>query len=256
MTARVMPYVLCAAMVVVVTAIAVPAAMAAAPAPAGPSLTLSLGTGEPGQMSVAIQILLLLTLLSLAPALLIMVTSFTRIVVVLAFLRQAMGTQQAPPNQVLISLALFLTLFVMAPVWQRINTEALQPYLAQQMTQSAALDRAAEPLRQFMFKQVREKDLMLFVELSKTPAPKDPSGIPTQVLIPSFMISELRTAFQIGFVIYLPFLIIDLVVASILMSMGMMMVPPVMVSLPFKLILFVLADGWYLVVGSLVKSFA
>ena len=220
----------------------------------GPTLTLNLGT-DPGQMSTVMQIILLLTVLSLAPALLIMMTSFTRIVVVLGFLRQALGTQQAPPNQVLVSLALFLTLFVMAPVWQRINTEALQPYLSKQMTQSAALDRAAEPIRQFMLRQVREKDLMLFMNLSKTPTPKDPSEIPTSVLIPSFMISELRTAFQIGFVLYLPFLVIDLVVASILTSMGMMMVPPVMVALPFKLILFVLADGWYLVVGSLVKSF-
>jgi len=245
----------CAALLVLAMAtVAVPTVAAAESTVGGPTLTLNLGT-DPGQMSTVMQILLLLTVLSLAPALLIMMTSFTRIVVVLGFLRQALGTQQAPPNQVLVSLALFLTFFVMAPVWQRINTDAIQPYLSKQMTQEAALERAAEPIRQFMLRQVREKDLMLFMQLSKTPPPKDPSGVPTTVLIPSFMISELRTAFQIGFVLYLPFLVIDLVVASILTSMGMMMVPPVMVALPFKLILFVLADGWYLVVGSLVKSF-
>ncbi|HET6464964.1 MAG TPA: flagellar type III secretion system pore protein FliP [Nitrospiria bacterium] len=230
-------------------------AKAASPASGEPALTINLGGGGPPQVSMAIQILMLLAVLSLAPALIIMVTSFTRIVVVLSFLRQALGTQQSPPNQVLIGLALFLTVFVMSPVWQRVNSEALQPYLAEKISQSEAIDRGVEPLRQFMFRQVREKDLALFVELSKGPSPKAPSDISTQVLIPSFMISELRTAFQIGFVIYLPFLIIDIVVASILMSMGMMMVPPVMVSLPFKLILFVLADGWYLIVGSLVKSF-
>ena len=229
---------------------------AAAKSAAGPTLSLTLGNGDPAQMSTAIQILLLLSALSLAPALFIMVTSFTRIVIVLSFLRQALGTQQTPPNQVLISLALFLTIFVMAPVWQKINADALQPYMAEELTQQEAIDKGVVPLRQFMLKQVREKDLQLFVELSKTPPPKEPSDVPMLALIPAFMISELRTAFQIGFVIYLPFLIVDFVVASILMSMGMMMVPPIMVALPFKLILFVLADGWYLIVGSLVKSFA
>lgn len=222
---------------------------------AAPALTISLGDGNPAGMSVAVQILVLLTVLSLAPAILIMMTSFIRLVVVLAFLRQALGTLQSPPNQVLIALALFLTFFVMAPVWSRINTDALQPYLAKSITQDVALERAAGPIRQFMFKQVREKDLSLFVDLAKLPAPADPSAIPTHVVIPAFMISELRTAFQIGFLIYLPFVVIDLVVASILMSVGMMMLPPVTISLPFKLILFVLADGWYLIVGSLVKSF-
>ncbi|MFY9268932.1 MAG: flagellar type III secretion system pore protein FliP [Candidatus Manganitrophaceae bacterium] len=222
----------------------------------GPSLTLQLGEGTPQQMSTGIQILLLLTFLSLVPAILLMVTSFTRIVVVLSFLRHALGTQQSPPNQVLIGLSLFLTLFVMSPVWQKVNAEALQPYLSRQIAGEEAIGRAADSARGFMLKQVREKDLSLFAEMAKLPEPKGPSEIPIHVVIPAFMISELRTAFQIGFLIFLPFLVIDIVVASILMSMGMMMLPPVMVSLPFKLILFVLADGWYLVVGSLVKSFA
>ncbi|MCG3115835.1 MAG: flagellar type III secretion system pore protein FliP [Candidatus Manganitrophus sp. SA1] len=237
--------------------ICVMAPASAAETPNGaPSLTINLGDGTPQQMSAVVQILLLLTVLSLAPALIMMVTSFTRIVVVLSFLRHALGTQQSPPNQVLISLALFLTLFVMSPVWQKVNAEALQPYLEQKASQSEALERAADSARGFMLKQVREKDLALFVEMAKLPAPNTPSELPIHVVIPAFMISELRTAFQIGFLIFLPFLIIDIVVASILMSMGMMMLPPVMVSLPFKLILFVLADGWFLVVGSLVKSFA
>jgi flagellar biosynthetic protein FliP len=232
--------------------------LSAAPVPAkeaGPSISINMGNGQPVELSVVIQIMTLLTVLTLAPAILMMMTSFIRIVIVFSFLRQALGTMQAPPNQVIISLALFLTLFVMTPVWQKINQNALQPYLNHQMSQTDALTQAEGPLRSFMLKQVREKDLALFVEISKMTPPKEPSDIPMQVMIPAFMISELRTAFQIGFLVYLPFLVIDLVVASILMSMGMMMLPPVMVSLPFKLILFVLSDGWYLVVGSLVKSF-
>ncbi len=221
-----------------------------------PSVTVSLGTGSGERFSVAIQILILLTVLSLAPAIFIMMSSFTRIIVVLSFMRQAFGTQQSPPNQVLIGLALFLTFLVMAPVWQQVNTEALQPYLNETISQEDALDLAIAPVRNFMLKQVREKDLSLFVKIAKLPQPKNPSDLPTFTIIPAFMISELRTAFQIGFLVYLPFLVIDIVVASILMSMGMMMLPPVMISLPFKLILFVLADGWYLVVGSLVKGFA
>jgi flagellar biosynthetic protein FliP len=219
------------------------------------SVTIDFGSGDPGQMSVVLQIVALLTVLSVAPAILIMMTSFIRVVVVLAFLRQAMGTLQTPPNQVLIGLALFLTFFIMSPTWQRVNTDALQPYLAKEMSQPQALERAAAPVREFMLRQVREKDLALFVDIARLPTPSDASAVPTHVVIPAFMISELRTSFQIGFMIYLPFLVIDLVVASVLMSMGMMMLPPAMVSLPFKLILFVLADGWYLVVGSLVKSF-
>jgi len=221
-----------------------------------PSLTLNLGEASPDRFSAGIQILILLTVLSLAPAIFIMMTSFTRIIVVLSFMRQAFGTQQSPPNQVLIGLALFLTFLVMAPVWQQVNSEALQPFLEEDISQSEAIDRATEPVRNFMLKQVREKDLALFVKIAKLPQPKDPSELPTYTVIPSFMISELRTAFQIGFLVYLPFLVIDIVIASILMSMGMMMLPPVMISLPFKLILFVLADGWYLIVGSLVRGFS
>ncbi len=220
------------------------------------SLTVNLGEGSDGQFSVGIQILILLTVLSLAPAIFIMMTSFTRIIVVLSFMRQAFGTQQSPPNQVLIGLALFLTFLVMAPIWHQVNEEALQPYLEEEISQDEAFDLAMAPIRNFMLKQVREKDLSLFVKIAKLPQPKDPSDLPSYTVIPAFMISELRTAFQIGFLVYLPFLVIDIVVASILMSMGMMMLPPVMISLPFKLILFVLADGWYLVVGSLVRGFA
>jgi flagellar biosynthetic protein FliP len=220
----------------------------------GPSLTLDLG-GGPGATATVVQVLILLTVLSLAPAFFIMVTAFTRIVIVLSFLRQAIGTPQAPPNQVLISLALFLTFFIMAPVWDRVYQGALQPYMAEQITHEEALTRGLEPVRAFMLRQVREKDLGLFVELSGRPAPARPEDLPTHVVIPAFVLSELRIAFQIGFLIYIPFLVVDMVVASVLMSMGMMLLPPVAISLPFKLILFVLADGWYLVVGSMVRSF-
>lgn len=220
----------------------------------GPSITIDLG-GTKGQTSVVMQILGLLTVLSLAPALFIMVTSFTRIVIVLSFLRQALGTQQVPPNQVLISMALFLTFFVMTPVWQSVYGDALKPLFAEQISQEEALTRGLVPIRAFMLKQVRDKDLELFIDLAKLPKPKSVEEVPTHVIIPSFILSELRIAFQIGFLVYIPFLIVDMVVASVLMSMGMMLLPPVMISLPFKLILFVLADGWYLVVGSMVKSF-
>ena len=231
------------------------AAATAATSGNGPSITLDLGAGAKGQTAVVIQILGLLTILSLAPALFIMVTSFTRIVIVLSFLRQAIGTQQTPPNQVLISLALFLTFFVMAPVWQTVYGHAIQPLLAEQITQEEAFTRGMAPVRDFMLRQVREKDLALFVELAKLPKPATAQDLPTHVIIPAFILSELRVAFQIGFLIYVPFLVVDMVVASVLMSMGMMLLPPVVISLPFKLILFVLADGWYLIVGSMVKSF-
>ena len=211
---------------------------------------------QPGTPTVVLQIFLLMTVLSLAPAILIMVTSFTRIVIVLSLLRRALGTMQMPPNQVLIGLALFLTFFVMAPVWHKINQNALQPYLDQKIGNEQALKNAAAPLREFMFRQTREKDLALFVDIAKLQRPKNIADIPTTVLVPSFIISEVKTAFQIGLLLYVPFLIIDMVVASVLLSMGMMMLPPIMVSLPFKLMLFVLADGWYLLVGSLVKGFA
>ena len=205
--------------------------------------------------TVTLQIFLLMTVLSLAPAILIMVTSFTRIVIVLSLLRRALGTMQMPPNQVMIGLALFLTFFIMAPVWQQINLSALQPYLDKKISNQQALQNAVAPLKDFMFKQTREKDLALFVDIAKLQRPRNIADIPTTVLIPSFIISEVKTAFQIGLLLYVPFLIIDMVVASVLLSMGMMMLPPIMVSLPFKLMLFVLADGWYLLVGSLVKGF-
>ena len=210
---------------------------------------------QPVAPTVVLQIFLLMTVLSLAPAILIMVTSFTRIVIVLSLLRRALGTMQMPPNQVMIGLALFLTFFVMTPVWQKINQNALQPYLDKKIGNQEALQNATEPLKEFMFRQTREKDLALFVDIAKLERPNNIKDIPTSVLIPSFIISEVKTAFQIGLLLYVPFLIIDMVVASVLLSMGMMMLPPIMVSLPFKLMLFVLADGWYLLVGSLVKGF-
>jgi flagellar biosynthetic protein FliP len=220
--------------------------------------TISVGVGKvtkPGDVSVVLQIFFLMTILSLAPGLLIMTTSFTRIVVVLSFLRGAMGTQQAPSNQIILALSLFLTFFIMSPVWQQINTQAIQPYKAQTITQDQAIDRAVLPVRKFMLSQTREKDIALFLSLSKTARPRNVDDIPTLTLIPAFMISELRTAFQIGFLVYIPFLVVDMVVASVLMSMGMMMLPPVMISLPFKILLFILVDGWGLIIGSLVKSF-
>lgn len=225
-------------------------------APLIPRLEFGVETAEtPQEVVGSLQILFLLTVLTLAPAILILMTSFTRVIVVLSFLRSALAIQQMPPNQVLIALALFLTFFIMAPTWQQINNEALQPYLAGEMTQEQALENAMEPLRTFMFKQTREKDLALFVKMANLPRPESRADIPNHVLIPAFAISELKTAFEIGFVIYLPFVIIDLVVASTLMSMGMLMLPPMMISLPFKILLFVLVDGWHLIVQSLVTSF-
>ncbi|MGD9063484.1 MAG: flagellar type III secretion system pore protein FliP [Desulfobacterales bacterium] len=229
---------------------------AADPVLATPFFSVGLNNTESSMApTVTLQIFLLMTVLSLAPAILIMVTSFTRIVIVLSLLRRALGTMQMPPNQVMIGLALFLTFFIMAPVWQKINQSALQPYLNKKISNQQALQYAVAPLRDFMFKQTREKDLGLFVNIGKLEKPKNVADIPISVLIPSFIISEIKTAFQIGLLLYVPFLIIDMVVASVLLSMGMMMLPPIMVSLPFKLMLFVLADGWYLLVGSLVKGF-
>ncbi len=210
---------------------------------------------DPQNVSAGIQILLLVTVLSLAPAILVMVTSFTRVIVVLSLLRTAIGIPQLPPNQVLIGLALFLTAFVMAPAIKTINEQALQPYLDGTITQEEALSRGEAPLRTFMLKQTREQDLGLFLKLAATEKPATREEVPTYVLIPAFAISELKTAFQMGFVMFIPFLVIDLVVSSALLSMGMMMLPPVIVSLPFKILLFVLVDGWYLIVGSLVGSF-
>jgi len=218
-------------------------------------LTLDLGNGTTQQVSTSLQILLLLTVLSIAPAILILMTSFTRIIIVLSFVRNALGTQQMPPNQVLIGLTVFLTFYIMAPTWNQINTQALQPYLETSISQNEALNKAEEPLREFMFKQTREQDLELFVSLAKMERPQTYGDIPTYVLIPSFVISELKTAFQMGFAIFIPFMVIDMIVSSVLMSMGMMMLPPMMISLPFKLLLFVLVDGWHLVVQSIVTSF-
>ena len=221
-----------------------------------PTLQIGVGaTNDPAQVSIAIQVLLLLTVLALAPSILVLMTSFTRLVIVFHFLRQAVGTQSMPPNQVLVGLSLFLTFFIMYPVFNQINQDAFQPYVAQKIGQEEAFTRALAPLRQFMFKQTHEDDLAMFISMAKVERPETFADIPTHVLIPSFIISELKTAFQIGFLIYIPFLMLDMVVASVLLSMGMMMLPPVMISLPFKLILFVMADGWRLMVGSLMQSF-
>lgn len=223
------------------------------------SLTLNLGGAEDaGGGSVAsrvVQIVALLTILSLAPSILMMMTSFTRIVVVLSFMRTAMGAQQTPPNTVLISLAMFLTLFIMMPTINASYEEGLKPLMNDEVTEMEGLERASAPFKRFMLKHTREKDLALFIKLSKIETPKEALDTPMQVVIPSFMISELRRAFEIGFLIFLPFLVIDMVTASILMSMGMMMLPPIMIALPFKIIFFVLVDGWWLITGSLVQSY-
>ncbi len=221
-----------------------------------PRITIGLDQAQkPGDVAVTLQIILLLTILSLAPAILIMLTSFTRVMIIFSFLRHALGTQQAPPTQVMVGLAVFLTVFIMSPVWQDINTNSLQPYLDQKISQQQAYESALVPLRAFMFKQTREKDLGLFLKMSNQPKPNNYSDVPTHVLIPAFIISEFRIAFQIGFLLFIPFLMLDMIVASVLMSMGMMMLPPVMISLPFKLLLFVLVDGWYLVVESIITGF-
>lgn len=221
-----------------------------------PSVNLGFkNVDNPGEVVNAIKIILILTVLTLAPAILIMMTSFTRIIIVLSFLRQAMGVQQMPPNQLLVGLALFLTFFIMGPAFTDINQKALQPYMAGKISQDKALDETLAPLRKFMFKQTRPQDLSLFVRLSKMEKPKTLAQVPTMVLVPAFIISEMKTAFQIGFIIFLPFLIIDMVAASVLMAMGMMMLPPIVISLPFKIMLFVLVDGWALMIGSMVQSF-
>ncbi|MCK4304572.1 MAG: flagellar type III secretion system pore protein FliP [Candidatus Eisenbacteria sp.] len=231
------------------------------PAMAGPSLTLSLDdaeevASEPRKIATGLQILLLLTVLSVAPALVLMMTSFARIVIVLSFVRQALSTQQMPPNQVLVGLALLMTFFVMTPTWQHVHDQALKPYLDGEISATDALKEGVGPLRAFMLQQTREKDLGLFAAMVVEEKPETAADLPLTVVVPAFMISELRTAFQMGFVIYLPFLIIDMVIASVLMSMGMLMLPPAMISLPFKILLFVIVDGWHLVVRSLVESFS
>ncbi len=221
-----------------------------------PALRIELSTsGQPSDARNLIQILILLTLLTLAPALIIMVTPFTRIIIVLSLLRSALGTQQAPPNQVLIGLALFLTLFIMAPVNKQIYEQGLRPYFAGEIELPEAIERSEKPLRQFMLTQTRKKDLELFVRMAELENVETVDDVPTYVIIPAFLISELKTAFEIGFIIFVPFLIIDMVVSSILLSMGMLMLPPILISLPFKLLLFIVADGWNLIFGSLVMSF-
>lgn len=221
-----------------------------------PGIDLQVRTSDsPQEVVDTLKLLTILTVLSLAPAILIMLTSFTRIVIVLSFVRNALGTQQVPPSQVLIGLALFLTYFTMAPVFTEINNAAVTPYLDGQMGQTEAMDRAAIPLKDFMLMQTREKDLELFINVAEVNKPATKEDVSLSVLIPAFAISELTTAFQMGFYIFLPFLVIDIVVASTLMSMGMFMVSPVMIALPFKILLFVLVDGWYLIVGSLLTSF-
>jgi flagellar biosynthesis protein FliP len=231
---------------------------AGTPQAQAPGLTLQIDPagGQPEQVSSGVQLLVLLTILSLAPAILILATSFTRIVIVLSMLRSAIGTPAIPPNQVVIGLSLLLTFFIMAPVYNKIDQEAIQPYLKNEITQEVALNKALEPVREFMFKQTRQKDISLFMDLNQQTQPASQEDVPTVSLFPAFVISELRTAFTMGFILYIPFLVIDMVISSVLLSMGMMMLPPSLVSLPFKILLFVLVDGWYLIVNSLALSFA
>jgi flagellar biosynthetic protein FliP len=221
-----------------------------------PTITLGVeDANTPEQVSTAIQVLFALTILSIAPAILLMTTCFTRIVIVLGFIRQAMGTPTMPPTQIIIGLALFLSFFIMSPTLNTINEKALQPYMKKEISQEQALEQALAPMRTFMFSQIKEEELSLLAGITLDNKPFDQKDIPTMTLIPAFMLSELKRAFQMGFMIYIPFLVIDMVVASVLMSMGMMMLPPVIISMPFKLLLFVLVDGWGLIVGSLVQSF-
>lgn len=219
------------------------------------SMTLAAGQSEPERVSTLLQTLFLLTVLTLAPSIVLMVTSFTRIIVAFSFLRQAMGTAQMPPNQILASLAIFMTVAIMYPVGKQINDEALQPYLEERITYKEALAKAETPIRAFLFRHTREKDLSIFYTITKVDRPTTRDDVPTIMLAAAFMLSELKTGFTIGFLIYIPFLILDMVVSSILLAMGMMMLPPAMVSLPFKLLMFVLVDGWNLMVGTLVNSY-
>lgn len=224
---------------------------------AAPYIDIEIGQSEEPESFVdSINILILLTLLTLVPSFMVMVTSFTRIIVVLSFLRNALATQQTPPNQVLIGLAIFITIFIMAPVYGQVMDQAVDPYMAGELTQEEAMEIGSQPIKEFMLKQTREKDLALFVSMSPDDLPEDRMDVKLTALIPAFIISELKTAFIIGFLLYIPFIVIDLVVASILMSMGMFMLPPATISLPFKLLLFILVDGWHLLVKSLVEGFA
>ena len=225
-------------------------------APIIPSVNVEVGTAEtPEQVASTLQVIAVLTLATIAPGILMMTTSFIRIVVIIGFLRNALATQNVPPNQVIVSLAMFMTFYIMAPYWSQANDNGLQPYLAGQITQEEAITNVLEPIREFMFRQTRESDLALFVNLSEAERPETQEDVSTFVLIPAFIISELKTAFQIGFMLYVPFIVIDMIVATTLMSMGMMMLPPVMISLPFKILLFVMIDGWHLLIQSIIVSF-
>lgn len=243
--------------VLVLLAVVLLPILASAQAPSIPKLTMELAAGqaEPGEVSTLLEILFLLTVLSMAPAIMLTMTSFTRIIIVFHFLRQAMGTQQMPPNQILAGLAIFMTIVIMYPVGKAINDTAFQPYMAEEIRFDEALDRAQKPIRKFMFKHTREKDLSIFYSITNEPRPKNKEEVGTLMLVAAYTISELKTGFTIGFLIYIPFLILDMVVASILLAMGMMMLPPVMISLPFKILLFILIDGWNLLIGSLVNTF-
>lgn len=221
-----------------------------------PRISFNLESSDsPEEVATSIQLLLLLTILSIAPSILVLMTSFTRVIITLSFIRNAVGTQQMPPNQVLIGLALFLTFFIMSPVFIEVNNQGLQPYINGEISQQAALDNSLKPIREFMFRQTREKDLALFVSMSSNPTPTELDDISTFTLIPAFVISEIKTAFQMGFILFIPFIVIDMVVASTLMSMGMMMLPPVMISLPFKILLFIMVDGWNLIIRSIILGF-
>lgn len=221
-----------------------------------PKINLGVGTAENGgDVSVTLQILLLMTILSLAPSIVIMTTSYLRIIIVFHFLKSALGTQQMPPSQLLAGVALFITFFIMAPTWNKVNDEALKPLMDNKLTTQQAYDKGIEPIRQFMFKNVRDEDLELFIGLSQQARPNNRNEVATYILIPAFVLSELRAGFIMGFFLFIPFIMVDMIVSSILMSMGMMMMPPMMISLPFKILLFILVDGWNLIVSSLVRSF-
>ncbi len=225
-------------------------------APLIPSINVDVGTSEnPQELSSTLQVIGILTVFTIAPGILIMTTSFVRIIVVIGFLRNALATQNVPPNQVILGLAMFMTFYIMAPYWSQANEQGIQPFLAGEISQEEAIEKTIEPIREFMFKQTRESDLALFVNLSDAERPETQDDVSTFTLIPAFMISELKTGFQIGFMIYVPFIVIDMIVATTLMSMGMMMLPPVMISLPFKILLFVMIDGWHLLINSLIVSF-
>ncbi len=222
-----------------------------------PKISLDVGTAQTGNdVSVTLQILLLMTVLSLAPSLIIMTTAYLRIIIVFHFLKSALGTQQMPPSQLLAGVALFITFFIMAPTWNKVNDEALKPLMANQINVEEAYNKGIEPIRQFMFRQTRDEDLELFIGLSNQVRPANRNEISTYILIPSFVLSELRAGFIMGFFLFIPFIMVDMIVSSILMAMGMMMMPPMMISLPFKILLFILVDGWNLIIGSLVRSFS